>query len=185
MDPFSHYMIAFLIGRRLGFKRSRMMAITLGALVLDIDVIYYLYPDHFLPVHGSVTHTFSAMIFFWIICTALFLLWKRRFLGGCIFLGIGSHIVLDMVNTLSPFDGGKQLLWPFDTTYYSLGDMVPYPHLVWAIIAGAIFAFCLVMAWKHYEEGDAPWRVWFDERKWLKKRRKARRLAEKNRQLIE
>ena len=82
---------------------------------------------------------------------------------------MGSHIVLDMVNTLSPFDGGKQLLWPFDTTYYSLGDIVPYPYVAWVILAGAIFSFSLVMALMHFKEGDAPWRVWFDERRYLKK----------------
>ncbi|KYK25599.1 MAG: hypothetical protein AYK23_03925 [Candidatus Proteinoplasmatales archaeon SG8-5] len=162
-------MIAFMIGRQLELGRDQLMALTFSALILDIDVIYYLYPDHFLPVHGSITHTFSAMVFFWIICAALFLVWKRRFLGGCAFIGMGSHIVLDMVNTLSPFDGGKQLLWPFDTTYYSLGDIVPYPYVAWVILAGAIFSFSLVMALMHFKEGDAPWRVWFDERRYLKK----------------
>jgi membrane-bound metal-dependent hydrolase YbcI (DUF457 family) len=185
MDPFSHYMIAFLIGRQLKLKRNQMMALTFSALVLDIDVIYYLYPHHFLPVHGSITHTFLAMIFFWIICTALFFVWKRRFLGGCVFLGIGSHIVLDMVNTLSPFDGGKQLLWPLERTYYSLGDIVPNPHLAWAILAAAILSFSIVMAWKRYKEGDAFWRVWFDERVWLYRRRRVRDSANKNNGVME
>ena len=176
MDLISHYIIAFLIGRKLDLDDHRLQALTLGALILDIDVIYYLFPGSIIPTHGTLTHTLLGAVLFGVLGTAAMWRWKRKFLGSWVAVGIISHFMLDMLNTISVYDGGKRLLFPITDTVYSLEPFVPNPILVWAIISAAIFSFCLVMAGKLTLEGEPPWRIWYDERplveKWRSKKEK-------------
>ncbi len=155
-------MVAFLLGRKFRLDKERMMAITLGALVLDIDIALYLLPG---PLsHGTFTHTLGGALVLGAICTVAMFLWKKRWTAQWVALGIASHMSLDMINTMSIFDDGKQLLYPLSDEVFSLKDYVPYPDLLWAIISAAVFSFSIVMLAIYFVERDYPWRVWYDER---------------------
>ena len=162
MDWITHFMIAFIIGRKLRLDREQMMALTLGALVLDFDVIFDLIPGA--PTHGTLTHTLGGVIVLGMASTLAMQAWKGRMLGLWIGLGLASHILLDMVNTLSAFDGGKRLLYPITSSIFSLGAVTVHPLMIWAVITSALFSFSVVMLALYVYRGDAPWRVWFDER---------------------
>lgn len=174
MDWLSHYMIAFLIGRKMELDDQKLQAFTLGALILDIDIIYYLFPGTIIPIHGTLSHTLIGALLFGGIGMAAMWIWKRKFLGVWVAVGIVSHLMLDMLNTLSAYDSGKELLYPISEATYSLEGSVPYPYLIWAIVSAAIFSFSLVMAGKLTMEGEPPWRIWFDERPLLEKYRTRR-----------
>lgn len=164
MDWLTHYMIAYLIGKKLKLDDSKIQELTLGALILDIDVVYYLFPNWIIPVHGTLSHTLIGALVFGAIATAIMWYWKRNNLMGWIAFGITTHLALDLLNTMSVFDGGKRLLYPITDTVFTIQPYVPTPSLTWAIVSAAVFSFSLVMASKLTLEGEPPWRVWFDER---------------------
>lgn len=157
-------MIAFITGRKLQLEKIQMMAITFGALILDIDFPYYLFPGTILPAHGTITHTLGGALVLGTICALAMYAWKRKWAAQWIALGIVSHISLDMINTLSIFDDGKQLLYPLSDKVFSLKDYIPYPDLIWALISAAVFSFFIVQLAIYLIERDYPWRVWYDER---------------------
>jgi membrane-bound metal-dependent hydrolase YbcI (DUF457 family) len=161
MDWITHYMVAFILGRKMGLERNEMMAITLGALVLDFDVIFYLIPG---LSHGTFTHTIVGMVLLGLAATLAMYGWKKVMLGAWIGLGILTHITLGMVNTFSIFEDGKVFFFPFSETVYTLEPLVQNPLLVWAVISAALFSFSFVMLGIYIIEGDYPWRVWYDER---------------------
>ncbi len=174
MDWLSHYMLGFLLGRRLSLDNDSMQALTLGALMLDMDIVKYLVPDSSLPVHGTLSHTLLGAIIFTIAASIVFLVMKKKFMGHWVAIGILMHLGLDMVNTISIYDSGKELLYPVRDTTYTLEPYFPYPVISWAIMAASIFAFSFTMFIKYAKEGDAPWRVWFDDRPIRKKIRESR-----------
>lgn len=166
MDWITHYMVAFFLGRKFRLDKIRMIAITLGALVLDVDIILYLFPG---PLsHGTLTHTLGGALVLGAICTVAIFLWKKKWTAQWVALGIVSHISLDMINTMSIFDEGKQLLYPLSDKVFTLKGYVPDQDLVWAIMSAAIFSFSIIMLAKCIIEGDYPWRVWYDERPLIK-----------------
>jgi hypothetical protein len=69
-----------------------------------------------------------------------------------------------MINTLSVYDGGKMLLYPFADTVFSLKDWVPHPDIAWYVLTALIFSFSIIMLAANILRGIPPWRVWFDER---------------------
>ncbi|MFO7618247.1 MAG: metal-dependent hydrolase [Thermoplasmata archaeon] len=163
MDWITHYMVAFILGRKLGLNKEGMMAITLGALVLDFDVILYLLPGSL--SHGTLTHTAGGMLVLGAVSTLAMYGWKKKMLGTWIGLGLASHILLDMVNTLSFFDPGKRLFYPISGSVYSLESFAFInPLAIWATITAALFSISLVMLITYASRGDMPWRVWYDER---------------------
>jgi membrane-bound metal-dependent hydrolase YbcI (DUF457 family) len=162
VDWITHYLVAFIIGRRFRLDKERMMAITLGALILDVDIVLYLLPGSL--SHGTFTHTLGGALALGAICTFAIYAWKRKWAAPWIALGAFSHISLDMINTLSVFDDGKQLLYPLSDMVFCLKEYVPYPDLVWAVLTAAVFSFSITMLAIYIYQKDYPWRVWYDER---------------------
>ncbi|MBU4031884.1 MAG: metal-dependent hydrolase [Candidatus Thermoplasmatota archaeon] len=164
MDWITHYLVAFITGRKLRLDREQMMAITLGALVLDIDIFYYLFPGTIIPVHGTLTHTLLGASILCILAAVAMFVWKKRNFAHIIGLGIVTHLCLDMINTLSIFDAGKGLFFPYSGALFSLADYIPYTNLVWALATSTVFTVSLGMLAKYIYNRDYPWRVWLDER---------------------
>ncbi|MDO9538102.1 MAG: metal-dependent hydrolase [Thermoplasmata archaeon] len=164
MDWITHYLVAFITGRKLRLDKEQMMAITLGSLILDIDIIYYLFPGTIIPVHGTLTHTLLGASVLCLLAAVAMFVWKKRNFAHIIGLGIVTHLGLDMINTMSIFDSGKMLLFPISGALFSLADYIPYPNIVWALMTSAVFTVSLSMLAKYIYNRDYPWRVWFDER---------------------
>lgn len=173
MDWITHFMVAFILGRALKLDRNGMIAVTLGALVLDADVVFYILPGTL--SHGTVTHTLAGGVLLGLACAVGMKAWKGASGWHLVALGIASHLALDMVNTLSVFDGGKMLLYPFSGTVFTLKDYIHGADLAWAVITAAVFAASAVAMLVSVSCGDHPWRVWFDERPALGRWKRASR----------
>jgi membrane-bound metal-dependent hydrolase YbcI (DUF457 family) len=175
MDTISHYMVSFTLGRRYGLHKSEVMALTLGANLPDIDAVsIILGPDAFRDFHGTYTHSIPIGLLLALAFSIPFFLYYRKQVFHFIFGGVLMHLLLDVVNMMSPMN--PRTLTPF-LPFSDLGINIPaappYSTAVWAITVSSILVVSISLLIKYVKNGDHPWRIWVDERpivKWLKEK---------------
>ena len=172
MDPVSHYMIAYTFGRKINADETKLKALTLAALLPDIDVIsIVLGIDVLRSFHGTFTHSIIVAVFLSLVLSFIFMLYYKKNVFTYAVIGVSMHLLLDTVNTLlqSPDpQKGMILLYPFSEMKFSLTQIVPNPVVIWIIVAGTIFGFSIYMLYRFMRQNGYPWRIWIDERKIVK-----------------
>lgn len=113
MDPISHYMISWLVGRKLNLGKRVFRAFLLSSLMPDIDVMLLLLgTDYMSKYHGTFTHSaFVAPVF--AILIAFFIGSEFKRTVPFALFGVYLHIIIDsLVNTALVFKAGNPCLWP-------------------------------------------------------------------------
>ncbi len=182
MDPLTHYMAGYFVGRRAGADAAGIRAVTLSAVAADADFIMILGGLEVMGRwHRSVTHSLLGALLIGLLVAAGYSHWKGRrsavrILPWCI-LGAASHVLLDMFtyfrsvltvlgvtgSAATPeYLGGVMLFWPLSSARYNLVDLgVLGPG---ANGAAMLALFCLSVAYIFWRagRGDYVWRVWTD-----------------------
>lgn len=173
MDPFSHYMVAYVAGRKANASLNKMRAITLAAVIPDIDGFsIFLGIQAFRDIHGGPVHSLLIGVVLALIITLGFYVYSRENVALFAFSGVFIHLALDIPNTLGyvrPQDG-LHYFWPFSDYAISLQNHVPDAGIWHIVIISAIFILCMVFFLLLVRKREYAWRIWLDERKFLKKK---------------
>ncbi|MEN2993938.1 MAG: metal-dependent hydrolase [Thermodesulfovibrio sp.] len=117
MDPVTHALSGFVLGKTLTKNKKILAIIFISTLIPDIDILLRLHSKElFLMYHRGITHGVGALFIFPIL-PALFFNKKLGFLKTYFasFLAYALHILLDFTNQY-----GVKILSPLDWNYYSL-----------------------------------------------------------------
>lgn len=143
MDPVTHAIIgisvAKITGNHLSLSDAASMALVVGAVFPDIDILLQKWGDQvYLKHHRGATHSFPGMVASSVlISVALCFLYKEsRFSGLFLWalLGCFSHVFFDIFNAY-----GAKLLWPFSKKKFSIGLMILFDPVLGIILLGYIF----------------------------------------------
>lgn len=176
MDTISHYMVSFVIGRKVNMGNPEIMAFTLGSILPDVDAVSLAFGlDAYRDIHGSYTHSIPVgFVLALVVALAFFIYYKRNVLFYA-FGGILMHILLDVPNMISPVRARiARLFLPFSDYGIVIPSFQPYQTAVWAVVASAILVFSLYFLLVYIKKGDHPWRIWVDDRrimKWIRRKR--------------
>ena len=160
MDPVSHYMISWLIGKKLNLRRKKYRAFLIGSIIPDIDVLtIFLGLSAFLNYHSTVTHSFLVGF---ILALAISVAFKEGILPYAL-AGILLHFFIDIaINTGIIFQGGCPLFWPFSNVkcllVYHTNVPVTALRIVYFLIAFAMYLIALYYILKK----DYPWRIFLE-----------------------
>lgn len=170
MDPLTHYMWAYALGKKNKLDKTDMQALTFSAFLPDIDVFTIIFGLEFArEFHGTVTHSLLVAILLSCITSMIFLIIYRKIVFHYCLIGITMHLLLDMSMTLMPKwrDEGMILLYPFSLQRFALRNYVPHSTIMGIIIMGLLFIIAVYLLYIYTKKEDYPWRIWIDERKIL------------------
>jgi len=170
MDPLTHYMFAYSLGRKWNLERPQLKALTFAALLPDIDVISILLGiEFFVEFHGTITHSIVVALLLSFILSFIFFLYYRKNVVPFAILGVGMHLLLDFLPTLWPRWGheGMILLFPFTANEFALRCVVPYSLLIGVVCVSLLALFSLYALLYFMKKKEYPWRIWIDERRIL------------------
>jgi len=164
MDPVSHYLFAWFIGRKLQIEQVHYRVLVLGGLLPDIDILSIVFGiEYAREFHGTVTHSiFAALLLALSLAFLLKLIFKVEFWRGGIYavLGVVSHIFLDIFNVSSFARYGGRFLWPMYTGSFFLREFVAleyanavYLTILLLLILGGVY-FILKKIY--------PWGIWLE-----------------------
>jgi len=159
MDPISHYLFAWFIGRKLETERVYYRVLVLSGLLPDIDIVSILFGiEYAREFHGTMTH--SIFIAFPLALALAFLsklIFKVEFWRGSNYavLGVASHIFLDIFNVSSFAKYGGRFLWPIYSSSFLLRELVASEYantihliiLLLLILGGVYFILKKVYPW--------------------------------------
>jgi len=168
MDPFTHYMLAYSIGRRWKLERPHLKALTFAALLPDIDVLSILLGlEFFIEFHGTVTHSIIVALCLSLVLSLIFFLYYRKNVIPFALMGVSMHLILDFIPTLWPRWGhvGMMLFYPFSLKEIALRGMVPCSLLIGVVSVTMLTFFSLYALLFFVNRKEYPWRIWVDERK--------------------
>lgn len=162
MDPLSHYLFAWLIGRKLKIERVYCRVLVLGGLLPDIDILSIVFGiEYAREFHGTMTHS---------IFIAIALALALAFLSGLIFrielwrsseyavLGVVIHIFLDVFNVSSFAKFGGRFLWPLYPRSLFIREFVTFEYanaIYLAILLLLLLGGVYLILKKIY-----PWSIW-------------------------
>lgn len=164
MDPVSHYMISWLIGRTSGLERNNYRVFLLASLAPDVDVIAVLFGvSSILKYHGTFTHSvFTSAILG--VLVAILLGNLRQSLPYAI-AGVYLHLFIDVIsNTAIVFKGGVQCLWPFSEVKCLLIYHTPIPVELVLAAKIALTVFLYGVAIYYIRKREYPWDIWWERR---------------------
>lgn len=168
MDPFSHYMIPYIVGRKADISVNKMRAITLGGVIPDVDSVSIVFGlEAFKDFHGGPVHSILVGFILALIIALAFYMYARENVLLWSTIGVFFHLLLDIPNTLNyelSIDG-LRYLWPFSDYRIALQNVVPYPEAGHLLIVALIFGLSIVYFVKLAKKDEYPWRIWFDEKK--------------------
>lgn len=138
MDWFTHYMYAFILGRRARLERYEMIALLTGALLPDTDFVFGLLGvECFREYHRTFTHSiFVAPLLGLILALILYLVFRRKLLIPAT-LGVYTHLLLDAFSlprssleylfpgasyNRKPYDMGTAYFWPISSHRFTLNS---------------------------------------------------------------
>jgi membrane-bound metal-dependent hydrolase YbcI (DUF457 family) len=176
VDPFSHYMIPYIVGRKANISVNKMRAVTLAGVIPDIDSVSIVFGlEAFKDFHGGPVHSILVGLILALIIALGFYLYTRENVLLWSIIGVFFHLLLDIPNTLNyelSIDG-LRYLWPFSDYKIALQNVVPYPEAWHLVILTLIFGFSMVYFLVHVRKGEYAWRIWFNENKLFGKKEDA------------
>jgi len=159
MDPVSHYIFAWLIGRKLRIGWVQYRVLVFGGLLPDIDILSIAFGiEHAREFHGTVTHSiFIAALLALTFALLLELIFKAEFLRSSVYavLGVASHIFLDIFNVSSFAKHGGRFLWPIYAESLFLREFISLEYanavylttLLLLLLGGAYFILKKIYPW--------------------------------------
>jgi len=162
MDPISHYLFAWFIGRKLRIERVYYRVLVLGGLLPDIDALSIIFGIEYVrKFHGTGTHSiFVALLLALALALLLQLIFKVEFWRSSMYavLGVASHIFLDIFNVSSFAKYGERFLWPIYTGSLFLREFIAleyanavYLTILLLLLLGGVY-FILKKIY--------PWSIW-------------------------
>jgi len=192
MDPVTHYMAGYFLGRRKGASKEQLMLLTLASTLPDLDAVFILGGvDAFSSFHRGFTHSIIGSLIIIVALTALYMYltkgksWTR--VGYWVSLGVGSHLVLDMFTldrsffqilrfhdlppTMDHYKG-VSLLWPLSDAKFSLVSMNFIGQVMANVLVVVLFILAVAYAIRRIRQNDRPWEIWTDPIKnYIRKKR--------------
>ncbi len=180
MDPLTHYMAGYFLGRRSQLGDAGVRAVTLCAILPDIDTLGAVAGlDALYLLHRTATHSLIGAAVIVALVTMGFAVGRNRaqalqLLPWCV-LGTLSHLFLDLfafkTSLLSIFGvaaaearpeylEGVQLFWPLSTARFSLVNVGLLSQDGTTIAMLAIFTLVIGGVVSEALKGTTPWRVW-------------------------
>lgn len=185
MDTLTHYMISWLIGKRLDLKIGASRAFLLGSIIPDADILFILIGyRYFESLHATITHSiFTGTIF--AVFIALFL--KKIYPGQMEYsetfkfglTGILFHNLLDIllnsnfflaIETLGfsvrdyfdppHYTGGNTILWPISNMKAQLYLHFDYSILIPFIATILVVILTYSLVFRRIANKDYPWYIW-------------------------
>jgi inner membrane protein len=174
VDPFSHYIVAYAAGRKLDININKLRAITLGAVIPDIDGFsIFLGLEAFRNFHGGPFHSILFGLIFALVITLGFYLYSKENVFVWAIVGVAFHLLLDIPNTLGYklVEDGLYYFWPFSDSSIALQNVVPDPKIWQLVIMSTIFFLSLAYFILRAKKGEYAWRIWFDENKLFRRKK--------------
>jgi membrane-bound metal-dependent hydrolase YbcI (DUF457 family) len=190
MDPLTHYMAGYILGRRGNAGEAGIRAITLCAMLPDIDTLVLVGGwDTLCGLHRTATHSLLSALVIALIMTAGFASWKGKnkalhILPWCM-VGALSHLFLDMFSYNTSFLSifgvaaaqskpayleGVQLFWPLSEARYSVVNLGMLSQESTNVMMIAIFCLFVGSMLGGTLKGSKPWSIWTDPiYAWMKK----------------
>ena len=171
MDPLTHYIFAYAIGRKMDLDNASLKALTFSALLPDIDVFTIVLGWDFVEsFHGTLTHSIPVAIMLSLFLSMIFFIYSRKNVVLYCMIGISMHLLLDISMTLMPEwrDQGMILLYPFSHQKFALRNVVPYSFPIGSLVISVLFISALFLLYSFLKQKEYPWRLWIDERKIIK-----------------
>lgn len=171
MDPFSHYMVAYAVGRKADISINKMRAITLAGVSPDFDGFSIIFGfEAFRNFHGGPFHSILIALILAMAITVGFYLFTKENVALFAVIGVFLHLLLDVPNTLGYecSRDGLYYLWPFSDYPIALQNVIPEPKIWHLVIVSIILSSSLAYFLLRARRGEYAWRIWIDERKLFK-----------------
>jgi hypothetical protein len=168
MDPLTHYMFAYSLGRKWNLQRPQLKALTFAMLMPDLDVLSILFGfEFFVEFHGTITHSIAVALLLALVLSLILFLYYRKNVVIYAIIGVSMHLLFDFIPTLWPRWGhvGMILLYPFSTNEITLQGIVPYSLLIGVVSVILLTMLSLYALLFFMKKNEYPWRIWIDERK--------------------
>lgn len=168
MDPITHYMFAYALGRKRRLSKTKLQALTFSALLPDIDVFTVVLGwDFVVEFHGTVTHSISIAVLLSLILSVFFYIHYKKNLVVYGIIGVSMHLLIDMIMTFMPEWRGKgmMLLFPFSMEKFALRNMVPYSLVIGVLVISSLFIFSIFLFFRYVRKKEYPWRIWINEKR--------------------
>jgi len=165
MDPLSHYLFAWFIGRKLRIERAYHRVLVLGGLLPDIDALSIVFGIEYVrEFHGALTHSiFVALPLALALALLLELIFEVEFWRSSLYaaLGVASHIFLDIFNVSSLAKYGGRFLWPMYTRNLFLREFIALEYanavyitvLMLLLLGGGYFILKKIYPWSIWLKG--------------------------------
>ena len=172
MDPLTHYMFAYVLGRKWNLERPQLKALTFAALLPDIDVITIVLGLNFLnSFHGTITHSILVAVLLALILSSIFYIYYRVHVEFYCMIGIIMHFLLDIIQTLVPKmrENGIMVTFPFSQEQFILHNYIPllYSLILGVALVTGTFLLSIYFLYIYMKQKEYPWWIWLDERKIL------------------
>ena len=141
MDPITHYMLAYTFGRKIDLQKPQLKALTLSALLPDIDVFTIVLGwDFAAKFHGTYTHSITIAVLLSLILSMIFYLYYKKNVVIYALIGVSMHLLLDIIPTLWPVwsHEGMILLFPFSTQEFALRNVVPHSLAIGCVLVSSL-----------------------------------------------
>ena len=182
MDPLTHYLAGYLLGRHSGLSNAGIRAVTLCALLPDLDAIAVLGGWTALcTLHRTATHSLLGALLIALVVAAGVAAWTgkeqaRHLLPWCLG-GTLSHLLLDLFSyrtslltilgvaaaqTRPEYLEGLQLFWPLSEARFSLVNLGILSQASTNVAMLAIFCLLTGSLLGETLRGSRPWRLWTD-----------------------
>ncbi|MBN1456204.1 MAG: metal-dependent hydrolase [Methanomicrobia archaeon] len=180
MDPLTHYIAGYFLGRRSQLGDAGIRAVTLCALLPDIDMIGAVAGwDALCELHRTATHSLLGALLIAVLVTVGFAVCRDKaqalqLLPWCV-LGTLSHLFLDLfsfkTSLLSIFGvaaaqvgpeylAGIELFWPLSTARFSFVTAGLLSQEFMNIAMLVIFSLVIGGVVSEARRGTAPWHAW-------------------------
>ncbi len=173
MDWFSHYIYAFILGRKTKLDELQMRGLLIASLIPDIDFIFGVFGvTAFREFHRAFTHSLIVMPLIALIMIMIFYKLYGRNFSIPVLMGLSIHMLLDVFNlgksslhylfpkaqyNEAPYDMGTMYFWPITDQRFCLfkcgfisesANTIIYFSII--LVAVGIFLFYL-------KNGPIPW----------------------------
>ncbi|HDS44579.1 MAG TPA: metal-dependent hydrolase [Methanomicrobia archaeon] len=181
MDPLTHYLAGYFLGRRSQLGDAGVRAVTLCALLPDIDTIGAVAGwDALFVLHRTATHSLLGALVIAVLVVLGFTVVRdrvqaRQLLPWCV-LGTLSHLFLDLFSfktSLLTIFGvaaaqqagpeyleGVELLWPLSTARFSFVTAGLLSQECINIAMLVIFSLAIGGVVREARRGTYPWHSW-------------------------
>ncbi|MCD6462010.1 MAG: metal-dependent hydrolase [Thermoplasmata archaeon] len=163
MDPFTHYMIGFALGKKMGLDIPGKKCMVLFSLLPDIDTLTILLGYDFASsFHGTVTHSLLFAILTAGTVETVYFVKHRQHLFPVVFAAISLHILLDIPQT-SFMSSNLNPFYPFHPIPPQ--RLFPVGRTVGMAVVLALFLTALWTFLKNWKDDEGPIGLWRREKK--------------------